>query len=448
MADVKQKFQAIFSIPWPLAILFLATAGEVYLFVFNRNAFGIHVTPIVFTLLAVIIGLIPMLGIGNKSLENYKPISTLPPMIKKYGLWAVLVLFTVITTIYLLRIWAEFPVGLEATGDVIPSVELFAQRLMGRADGLPVYAEYHGFGYKLNPTYMPFQWLPFTISELGGFDSRWIGWGIFLIGMVLYYRILGKQKLTPFWVLVLAIGPFLLILEGLRHHDDFFSRVMFSHTIELMDVGYYFILAYSLVIGGVWLRSTGFILTILSRFSLLFWVPFFFLASFFKEGQKQAFITGLIIFAGIILIYILPFLSQDWTTFSKGQGHYDRAAMGAWTSAVDNGYPYALKHGFGLAVHFYDADGDILAQIKGIQKVHLVGSILAAVFVGLIFLFRHQKVETKYFFLWGLKFYFAIFYALIQVPYPYLYLVPVMMSFWVLATFPLTKVTTLSETRH
>lgn len=435
MADLKKQFQAIFSIPWPMALLLLATAGEVYLFVFNRNAFGIYATPIVFTLLAVIIGLVPMLGIGKKSLEKTRPVSPIPPVFKKYGLWALLGIFTVITTIYLLRIWAEFPVGLEATGDVIPSVELFAQRFMGGADKLPVYAEYNGFGYKLNPTYMPFQWLPYTLSEIGNFDSRWIGWSLFLIGMVLYYRMLIKQNIAPFWLALLAIGPFILILEGLRHHDGFFSRVMFSHTIELMDVGYYFILAYSLVIGGVWLRSTGFLLTILSRFSLLFWVPFFFLAWFFKESQKKAFITGVVIFAGIILIYIVPFLAQDWTTFSKGQGHYDRAAMGAWTSGDNDGFPYALKHGFGLAVHFYDAGGDVLAQIKSIQHTHLIGSILAAAFVGLIFLFRHKKVELKYFFLWGLKFYFAIFYALIQVPYPYLYLVPIMLSFWIVATY-------------
>jgi hypothetical protein len=434
MADMKTRLQSIFSISWPMALLFLATAGEVYLFVFERKAFGIYTTPIVFTALAAIIGLVPMLGLGRKQIQKNQPSSPISPSLRKYILWAILGIGTIISTYYLLRIWAEFPVGLEATGDVIPSVELFAQRLLGRADGLPVYAEYHGFGYKLNPTYMPFQWLPFTISELGGFDSRWIAWGIFLIGMGLYYRILIKQPISLFWLILLAIGPFVVILEGLRHHEHFFSRVMFSHTIELMDVGYYFILAYSLVVGGLWLRSTGFILTILSRFSILFWVPFFFLADFFKENKKQAFLTGVIIFAGIILIYILPFLSQDWSTFSKGQGHYDRAAMGAWTSNDSDGFPYALKHGFGLAVHFFDAEGDSLEQIKTIQRTHLIGSILAAAFVGLIFLFRHKQVETKYFFLWGLKFYFAVFYALIQVPYPYLYLVPVMFSFWVLAT--------------
>lgn len=434
MADLKQKFQAIFSIPWPMALLFLATAGEVYLFVFNRNAFGIHTTPIVFTLLGILIGLIPMLGLGKSKLASYKPQVVFSPLLTKYGIWVILALGTLITTIYLQQIWAEFPVGLEATGDVIPSVELFAQRLLGGADGKPVYAAYHGFGYQLNPTYMPFQWLPFVLSELGGFDSRWVAWGIFLIGIALYFRILGRQQIAPFWLALLAIGPFWLILEGLRHHDDFFSRIMFSHTIELMDVGYYFILAYSLLVGGIWLRSTGFILTILSRFSLVFWVPFFFLAAFFKENQKKAFITGALVIAGIILIYILPFLSQDWTTFSKGQEHYDRAAMGAWTSAIEDGYPYALRHGFGLAVHFYDAGGDTLEQIKNIQHIHLIGSILAAVFVGLVFFFRHKQVQVKYFFLWGLKFYFAIFYALIQVPYPYLYLVPVMLSFWIIAT--------------
>ncbi len=436
MADRSKKLLSFFSIPWPMALVFFAMMGEIYLFVFNRNAFGIYATPIVFTALAAIIGLIPMLGIGRKSLQKEAPeLAWLTPRLTKYGLWAILLGGAIVSTVYLIRIWAEYKVGLEITGDVIPSVDLFAQRLLGRGDGQPVYAEYMGFGYKLNPTYMPFQWLPFVISELGQFDSRWIAWGIFLIGMVLYYRILGKQKIAPFWMLLLAIGPFVIILVGLQHHAHFFSRIMFSHTIELMDVGYYFILAYSLLAGGLWLRSTGFILTILSRFSLLFWVPFYFLAWFFQENKKKAFISGLIIFAGIILIYILPFLSQDWTTFSKGQGHYDRAAMGAWTAGDDDGFPYALKHGFGLAVHFYDAEGDVFGQIKNIQHVHLIGSILAAAFVGLIFFFRRKKVELSYFFLWGLKFYFAIFYALIQVPYPYLYLVPVMLSFWIVATY-------------
>lgn len=409
-----------------LVLVFL----EIGLISFGRAYFGWYWSPIIFTAISLAIGAIP-LWIGAKGSDLSRDAHFTGSQLFRYILVGlVFIIGTMYTIQWSVVLWSEHPITV-LESDVIPSVQLFAQRLMGGADGLPVYAPYDGFGYRLDPTYLPFQWLPFVVSETMGVDPRWMPLGIWLLGHSFYMLFLAKRKLSIGWTLALAIAPFWILTLIKRTQPQ-----MLYLTIELMDVGYFMFLGWSLLRGNMWSKGIGFMLTLMSRFSHIFWAPFYFLGIFLVQDKLKAVKLGLLVAVSIVLIYIVPFLSNDWESFTRGQGHYTRAAVGAWSTSYDeNPMPYDLRHGTGLAIHFYQGkDIPLEDQINVLRKTHIGLSILTALIVGLGYIFWYKKIlQIDYYFLFGLKVYFAVFYGFIQVPYTYLYQVPVFLSLLVLA---------------
>lgn len=420
--------------PWrwillALVVLEVALISNIKFLGIERGEFGWYWSPIVFTLISLAIGIIPLavsVFSKRKVVEAHFPGS----MWLRYALVGLIFITgSLVTLDWSRELWNEHPIAV-VESDVLPSVQLFAQRAMGGADGKGVYAPYDGFGYRLDPTYMPFQWLPFVVTEKLGLDPRWMPLLIWFAGLAFFMLFLARSKLSLIWTAAIAAMPFWILLLIKREQPQ-----MLYLTIELMDVGYYFFLTWALLRGNIWAKGWGFILTILSRFSLVFWAPFYFLGLFVEKSKSYSIKLGLIVLAGVVFIYILPFLSKDWESFPRGQGHYTRAAIGAWsTSWDDDPTPFDLRHGQGLAIHFYEGDAVPLEdQINKLRKTHLILSGLAALLVGLGYLFWYRKIlDPGYYFLFGLKVYFAIFYGFIQVPYTYLYQVPVFLSLFIL----------------
>ncbi|MEZ4686338.1 MAG: hypothetical protein R3B47_09800 [Bacteroidia bacterium] len=412
-----------------LVILEIALISNIKTIGIERGEWGWYWSPVVFTAIALAIGLIPLL-VAVFSKNDHHDAHLPGNQTLRFALVAIIFISGSLYTLDWSRdLWREHPVAVSES-DVLPSVQLFAQRAMGGADGQPVYAAYDGFGYRLDPTYLPFQWLPFVVTEKLGLDPRWMPILIWIGGLAFFMYYLARSKLSIIWTLGIALIPF-WILELIKNDQP----QMLYLTIELMDVGYYLFLAWALVKGNIWAKGWGFILTVMSRFSLIFWAPFYFLGLFFGKSKGYAIRLGLIVLAGVVLIYIIPFLSKDWESFQRGQGHYTRAAIGAWsTSWDDNPIPSDLRHGQGLAIHFFKGDAEPLeAQINHLRKLHLVLSACTALLLGLGYLFWYRKImDPGYYFLFALKVYFAVFYGFIQVPYTYLYQVPVFLSVFIL----------------
>jgi hypothetical protein len=412
-----------------LVVLEVALISNIKTIGIERGEFGWFWSPVVFTLISLTIGLLPLV-VSLFSKKAPKEAHLPGSQILRYVLIAVIFFSGSIFTLDWNRaLWSEHPIEVSQS-DIIPSVQLFAQRAMGGADGQGVYAPYDGFGYRLDPTYLPFQWLPFVVTEKLELDPRWMPLLIWFAGLAFLMLYLARSRLSIMWTVGIAAMPFWILALIKRDQPQ-----MLYLTIELMDVGYYLFLAWALLRGNIWAKGWAFILTIMSRFSLVFWAPFYFLGLFFGKSKSYTIKLGLIVLAGIVFIYIVPFLSKDWESFQRGQGHYTRAAIGAWsTSWDDNPVPSDLRHGQGLAIHFFKGDAEPLEeQINRLRKTHLVLSALAALLVGFGYLFWYRKILAPgYYFLFGLKVYFAVFYGFIQVPYTYLYQVPVFLSLFVL----------------
>ena len=434
----------------------LLIVGETALLSYKQLAFGYRGSPVILLLLGILIGLLPILYfyLRRKKLAKEDLASAprfliylrylLVSFVFLYGVW--------FTQNWITGVWDAYP-GYYSQSDIIPSLkQIYVDRFLGKGDGNKVYDMYPGFGYQLSPTYMPFQWMPFLIAEALNIDYRYIPLALGMIGLLLLCFRLARSRIPLLLCLAIGVLPFWALFKVAEVRPQSFYL-----AIELLDVGYYLILAWAILQRNwVW-RGLGLLLCLLSRYALVLWVPFYLLGGLWREyirqgqtslfsflPQSRFFKIGLIVLFGMLAIYVIPFLSQDWGSYSRGQKAYVVAAVGAWTLAEgEKDLPYAMTHGTGMAIWFYKhGGGDLEAKVHRIRRWQLVCSILAALLVGLGYVLAKDRIPLGPYFLFGLKIYLSVFYALIQVPYPYLFLVPMGVSWfvWLAASGYMTSV--------
>lgn len=325
----------------------------------------------------------------------------------------------------------QYPVRVESS-DVLPSIEVYLRRLQ---NGETVYALIKDFGYDLSPTYLPMMWLPFLIPDELNMDYRWLGFWVFGAGLLGYVYRLSATRPELYEGVFKLLVPLLVVLPLLGADTHILGL-----SIESLVIGYYFILVAGIFSRSAGLRALGLVLCLLSRFSLVFWVPLYLLLIYRHEGRRPALWVSGLTAAGILALYIIPFLAQDWSAFAKGQAYYTAAALGEWQSNLNpEGQPHQLYNGLGLAAWFYQyAPGELPARLNLLRGVHLLASVgSVAVVAGLYWLRRHRlRLDYRYLALLALKLNLTIFYAFIQVPYDNLLLLVVFISCWLILALP------------
>lgn len=403
---------------------------EMGFFTFGRNALGHYASPIVFALLGISIGFVALWASGRRPKKLAEAEST-GSLRTHYILAAVVfVCGTLYTMSWLRDLWAAHPIN-HLESDVIPALQLHANRWLGGGDGLGVYARYDGFGYQLNPGYMPLFWFPFTLSEYLGVDPRWMSIGFWLLGQGAFMMYLASRRLPYAFAVLLGVAPFFLLAKM----GDTSPQTLYL-TVELLAVGYYGILAWGLVRRSFWAQGLGFSLTLLSRFGHSLWVPFYFLGIFFGRNKQWTVKLGVVIGLVGLLTFVVPYLIPDPEFFPRMGDQYKRAAVGAWSTSYDQDpRPYDLRSGLGFALQFYKGDQvPLLDQINALRLTHFLVSACVAALLGLgYFLWGKKRLYPAFYFLFALKIYFVFFYGFIQVPYVYLFEVPVFLTFWIIA---------------
>jgi hypothetical protein len=291
-------------------------------------------------------------------------------------------------------------------------------------------------GYQGTPGYLPLQWLPYVPAQLLGLDYRWLAFGVFALGTAAYNWRLAKQEWQPVALLWKAVLPPLLLMAILLTDPGTLGL-----TVETLVYGYYFIFMASLFSRSWVGQALGLLLCLLSRYALVLWVPLYLLLLYFRGQRRQALLVGAGVLAGIGLLYVLPFLSQDWGMFMRVQGEYSQLAVGEWRHleplAETGDKPYHLYKGLGMAAYFYAwAPGTLLDRVLLLKNFHFFFSGLAVVAAGVIFFRSRQKIDHRLFALISLKLYLATFYHFIQVPYLYLTALSVFASVFLMAMLP------------
>ena len=312
--------------------------------------------------------------------------------------------------------------------DVITILQTYVARFRS---GEVVYRYLTNLPYPLFPNHLPLQWLPYVPADMLGVDYRWWSLGLLLLlGFGAYLLVLVRQPLPwPEFVLK-ALLPFAALAQLISYTPD-----LYTFTCEPTIICYYCLLAAAVLSRSALLQGVGLVLCLLSRYSVVFWVPFYLWVLWREMGLWHVLAVAGIVGAGIMGIYVVPFLSQDWTIFTHALAEYKIATLGEWSHGDDSGLPPQLFNGVGAASWFYTyGSGTLVDKIAALQRTHVIACVaIMGLIAGLYYRLRH-RLPYQIAALLGLKLYLTVFYTFLQIPYLYLTSLGLFMSLFVVLT--------------
>lgn len=405
---------------------------ELGLFTFLRPLFGLNTLPFLFLGCQLTIGILPLFLFKKREngLENaaetpqnvpFLPINFLKTVnFRKVGPLSILVILGVFATaIILLGSYSSMPISIK-NSDIIPQIQVLCNKFL---TGEYPYKPFDDFGYPMTPTYLPAHWMPYLPAQILKFDPRFITLAIFIVAFLFFSVHIFRQSfntLTNFLLLSLPV----LFISAVHDHD----MPIWSISVELMIVSYYLLLGLSLTINSKILQSVTLILCLMSRFSLVFWLPLYVFMLWTKEGWKPTLRLCLGVLAGCSLLYA-PFLWKNPHIFFDALAYYDTASIAEWSRNGSNGH---LQNGLGFASFYHAKGGELSAQIADLKKTMLILTPSVSVVLGLIWYKFKDKLDFSLFAICALKISLAVFYIFVQIPYAYLYVTPVILSLIVL----------------
>ena len=180
--------------------------------------------------------------------------------------------------------------------------------------------------YDLEPIYMPFQWLPIGLAKPFDLDIRWIGFGF----LMLAFGFLGwgvSRINKPAWIKVLVL---------FAATSTFWAWIMWTNlditgTYEMVTGAYYLFLAAALLSRNIWLIVAGIILCLISRYTLLFWLPLFALLLYMAKGMKWSIRVWSIIGIAVLVLFVIPFYLKDPEFMVRAYAYYHRYTVSEWS---------------------------------------------------------------------------------------------------------------------
>ena len=402
---------------------------EVALITFGRKVFGIYGTPLAIFGSSLLVGLYALwishayrlpLKQGHSSTTPWKQVSI------QLGVFlAGLLAFGYWVYTYQVPVFRDYPIN-PAFSDVIPQIEVLAKRWL---DGELPYRTIE-WEYKLFCPYMPFHWMPYSLGIVWEIDLRWIPLICFALFYVIYLVWLAFHKNPLIRGILLGTLPGLFLVAILLYYP-----AVVAFTAELLLAGYYLIVGLCIISRSPYLRAVGLILGLLSRYSVLFWVPLYVLLLFLYEDKRKALITSGVALLGILLIYVIPFLLKDWTIFQQGLAYHSRVLEGMWHPAnwQDDYRPYVMIQGFGFAAYFYELPFDPKTRLQIMQVSQILLSVLLLTAWGFLCRKFKHTVPLPLYLLFGLKVYLALLYSMMPNPFGYYFFLPVGISLVIVA---------------
>jgi hypothetical protein len=323
------------------------------------------------------------------------------------------------------RLIARLPADkLLPISDIVPALQVYVGRFVS---GQTVY-ERIDLGYSFLPNYPPLHWLPFVPAELLGVDYRWWAAGGLWLALLTYQLLLARQR--PAWPehLVKALLPVLAL-----HFVVLTERPLINQTVESLVFGYYALLCAALLSRSVPLRALALVLCGLSRYSLALWLPLYGLLLWYESPRRAT--QTVLLAAGAGLALLAAFLWHDPTIFLRAQLENFDIARAEWGRDVlpELGGPAQLFRGVGLMPWWYAGPAaDHNAAINSLQAWHFAACALVPLAFGLWWWPRRHRLDTRLVALCSLKAELVVFYAFLVVPFVYLSLLSLVVSWFLL----------------
>ena len=282
------------------------------------------------------------------------------------------------------KIFKRYP-NYSEFSDVLPQLETQYQRF---THGIFPYTPLETISYHPFPAYMPLHWLPIAIPTALQIDIRWCGFFILLASVGIYANYIAKKSINNWIKCFLILFPsvvhwFFIIYNSLVPHE-----LCLPVTIETVIVSYYLILAVGLLADSPILITIGLILCLLSRYTMLFWLPIFALLWWKYEPKKLNFRIWGSVLVAILVFYVFPFCSIDPLIFQKSIAYHNAAVLDEWQGYGENHVSWSMECGVYFAKYF-----KAILPGEMLQKVHLMRYIQLSLMLLVIIAayFTHKK---------------------------------------------------------
>jgi hypothetical protein len=259
---------------------------------------------------------------------------------------------------------------------------------------------------------MPAHWLPIGISKMIDKDVRWSGMFL-LLGMIITFVYVTNKKNGPAFdqIVTALILPFILLIFYLWGAGDLFI------TYETPVAAFYLLLAFGLTQRNLFIATAGIILCLLSRYTMVFWLPLFGLILLHEKPLKQNIVVWVSVALALLLCYILPFLARAPEILTVGVKYHNIAAIAEWGYETS----WSFELGTYFAPHFDQLfsgnDEEKVFKLRIVQGslmilLNIVGYIsyrkwrhrinyydfnLAALYLFLVFFYAFSPLTYRYY---------------------------------------------------
>ncbi|RYE25351.1 MAG: hypothetical protein EOP51_04390 [Sphingobacteriales bacterium] len=283
------------------------------------------------------------------------------------------------------QLFWEFPDPYHSS-DVILSVEVLYDRFVA---GQYPYRPLEQYSWHPFPPYLPLYWLPVYISRILDIDVRWTGVFVLVLAMGLYGLCSWRSKIPLSHKLLAVLLPVFGTVGYL-----IWCRFDLAVSFEFIIAGYYLMLAAGLATRNMPLVVLGLIGCLLSRFTMIFWLPVFVVLTWVNLPKKQTLIAAGIVIAAVLFIYIIPFYLKDPTAFGKSIAYYKVSAIAEWEGYGDDHTSWTFIPGVHFAPYFKNMfSGTMEERVSHTQTVQAALMIVSVIISFILYRRWRNKIN-------------------------------------------------------
>jgi hypothetical protein len=275
--------------------------------------------------------------------------------------------------------------------------------------------------WNIYPPHFPAYWLPFVPFKYFNLDIRWASIILLIASFwLVLLSLLKLQRNNLIAAILIFISAFLYFNYLIQKNTGFITI-----THEGIALFYYALLGYALLHKKPILIGIAMALCLLSRFYIILFVPLYFLYSYFFADKKQTKIE-FISFMAVMIICGLPFFIQTPQYFFYIPTQYKILDANLWKVDFKT-----ILNGYGLAKYFLQNQYELVNKMNEIFPIAIPIIFFAIAYFKKLF----NKIEPNLIALSGIKLLMCFFYAIVQAPYSYLFLVPAIFSYFVVFSY-------------
>jgi hypothetical protein len=315
--------------------------------------------------------------------------------------------------------------------DMLPAIQVGCRRFL---TGQKIYAPTPEMWPDTVFQYLPTMWMPFLPAEFFSFDYRWATFFMQSLGLCVAFVPLVRAKEIPLLpALIGGVGIFLFINFFLVKNSNYWIL-----TEEGVVTGFYLLLACALLKNNYWLIGLCITGCTLSRYSLVFWIPTYFVYAFLSLPRKSFVILCLSYGLSMSLLFVFPFFIKDPAYFFHIPATYTRFIDSFWANGHLEEHQY-------FNVGFYKFFTSKTAHSMNIWAA--LTSFISPIIL-LMFLRRLKgkiAINEKYIPFATFKLSLIFFFSYIAMPYQYVFVPATLISYAVLFIYIAQDNTVLIE---